>query len=393
VAAAGSVIVFMCLFAGTVILSAYVLAFTAHCFLVVVNDTAAGIDEVKWPNEPVADWIGGAAYMGALVALWLVPAGILTRALREDLLPDDKPLRLLVLAGPGLWLYVPIGLLSSMSATSRWTLFRWTIVWQMMRIFPRVFLFYLVTALLGAVIGVSWYIALFRGQTYLLLLAGMLTAAGVLIYARLVGRLAWLVSRLKPRKTPVKPRAASTPPPPNKGRKNRAPGATRGRATRRVEATDPWAIPDADTLRETERAAALPEEGYAFASDDPKPTPEAKPKKKKKVVEPTHPLEMERYEMDAASPPPRPVETPLDGNDPIGTEELRPEEQTGNADSNLDIQRTPPPKPQPIPTYPFISGVYTFPWYATSMKAWLWLTIGATAVGGCVVGLIAMSPF
>ena len=118
-AAAGPVIVFMFLLVGTVIVSTYVLAYAAYCFLVVVQDTAAGIDEVIWPNEPVQDWLGEAVYLLALIAIWLAPAGILARALREDLLPEDGPLRLLVLAGPGLWLYFPIGLLSSTTGSGK----------------------------------------------------------------------------------------------------------------------------------------------------------------------------------------------------------------------------------------------------------------------------------
>src|SRR5439155_26740069 len=108
----------------SVIVGAYVLAYAAHCLLTVVEQTAAGAEQVTWPDEPAADWLSRAVFLAILLAVWLTPAGILARALREGLLPGEPGLRLLVLAVPGLWLLFPVGLLSSLSATSRLNVFR-----------------------------------------------------------------------------------------------------------------------------------------------------------------------------------------------------------------------------------------------------------------------------
>jgi hypothetical protein len=250
------------------------------------------------------------------------------------------------------------------------------------RIVPSVILFYFVTALLGAVIGLTWYGTLFGGGPVLILLAGALGSAGVLIYARFLGRLAWVISRLKPLKK--KPAARPQKIAPSKPR-NKKPRRARG-----VESTDPWAVPDAETLRESERASALPVEGYGMALDEPKsePSSHTKPKKKKKEIEPAEP-----YDLSGEGPPPRPVVMPVDGNDPIGLADLPPEARTGDPGLDLARRLALTSKPQPIPTFPLFSGVYTFPWYPTSMKAWVFMTLGSMAVGGCLLGLIAISPF
>ena len=39
------------------------------------------------------------------------------------------------------------------------------------------------------------------------------------------------------------------------------------------------------------------------------------------------------------------------------------------------------PEPPPDPAIPLFSGVYTFPWYLSTLKAWIWLTLGGLAIG------------
>src|SRR5437763_889927 len=93
----GNAIMTVIFLVGSVIVGTYVLAYAAHCLLTVVEQTAAGADEVSWPDEPTADWLSRAVYLSALLAIWLAPAGILARLLRDDLFPGDPGLRLLVL--------------------------------------------------------------------------------------------------------------------------------------------------------------------------------------------------------------------------------------------------------------------------------------------------------
>ena len=41
----------------------YAVIYAMHCLLVVVQDTAAGNDEVTWPAEPIQDSLGGALHL------------------------------------------------------------------------------------------------------------------------------------------------------------------------------------------------------------------------------------------------------------------------------------------------------------------------------------------
>ena len=53
----GPTIIFVMTLATSAILGLIVLARSAHCFLVVFESTAAGMDEVAWPDEPFVDWL------------------------------------------------------------------------------------------------------------------------------------------------------------------------------------------------------------------------------------------------------------------------------------------------------------------------------------------------
>src|SRR5947209_9955741 len=122
-AALGPAMIFVCLLLAEVLVGACVLTYAARCFGVIVEGTAAGNDEVDWPDEPMFDWLGRAAHLLFLLALVLVPGAVVGRLL----------IRLQVGVPPGLaflptlvlfWVLFPITVLSSYSATSRWVVFR-----------------------------------------------------------------------------------------------------------------------------------------------------------------------------------------------------------------------------------------------------------------------------
>src|SRR5438270_764422 len=62
---------FLFLLAGSALVGAFVLAYAAHCVVVVVEGTAAGHDRVVWPDEPLADWVLGAVRLLGRLA-WLI---------------------------------------------------------------------------------------------------------------------------------------------------------------------------------------------------------------------------------------------------------------------------------------------------------------------------------
>ena len=72
-------ILFFFLLALFGITALYLLVYAAHCFLVIVEQTGAGSEEVVWPDEPMIDWLWKGCYLGWLAAVELVPTWILVR--------------------------------------------------------------------------------------------------------------------------------------------------------------------------------------------------------------------------------------------------------------------------------------------------------------------------
>ncbi len=320
---------FLLTLATECILVLCVLTYAMHCLLVVVRDTAAGQDEIVWPDEPFQDWALGALHLVGVVLIVLAPAGILSRAFRQTWLPDDAALRFLLLAVPGLWLFFPVALFSSLSATSRWFVFRPVVVWNMLRVAPSTFFVYLLSAVLAAGVAALGYAAVTR-WVVLAPVAAAGAGASFLIYARLLGRLAWKMGRLASGKRKVVKKA---------------------RLTRRgVEIQDPWAVPEEQEKAESEMET----------------TPYGKKRRRVKG-----------YGLAPAEPP-KPAENAL----PV--EEYTPARPAPEKTRTSRTRR--PQKPRIKRTS--LAGVFTFPGYAQSRKAWLLLSLGFLAVCGAACALV-----
>src|SRR5947208_1533404 len=118
IAAAGALILFFSVLVALILTALLVFAYLAYSFLAVLSDTAVGNDAVLWPGDPLFDWFFKGWYLGWLVAVWAVPATFLVSLFR---LPG--PLFAACVAAC-LWLLFPIGLLSSLSAESRFAVLR-----------------------------------------------------------------------------------------------------------------------------------------------------------------------------------------------------------------------------------------------------------------------------
>jgi hypothetical protein len=390
--AAGPVIIFVLLFATTIIVGFAVLMYIARCVLVVVQETGVGHDEVTWPNEPIQDWVGHAALFIELLGIWIAPAALTARLLREVWLPDQGFLRLLLLAGPGLWLFFPIGLLSSLSAESRWTPFRVSIFFSFFRIAPAAFGFYVLTAILLGIAAAPWYYAIHEHGAVLLPVAAAVGGAVVLIYARLLGRVAYLIQRLPsarcaPAKVEERPAAKPAPHKPARPpkKKKRRPAA---------DVQDPWAVPEEEKPQPKSKRFPWAEEpppkppvawrpptpdeieGYGIAAEQPAPEPqEPEPKAKKHPMYPS-PEEYEPLEMrpqPASDPAPEPAQ-----NDPWFAEQVR---QRIAERTRTEL---------PPPPHPLFSGVYTFPLYPQTVPYWLTLSLALLVIGGLLYALFAL---
>jgi hypothetical protein len=393
---AGNAILFMMSLLATLLVAMSVVSYAGHCFMTVLQDTAAGIDRVMWPEETTADWLLRSLPVTGLLVLWLVPAGFLARALQPTLAPDNGPLAFLLLAVPGLWLFFPVGVLSAFSATTFWTPVRPAVVVKMLRVFPATAGFYLITAALGLGVTVLWYHTLIGTLIWLLPVAAAASGAAVLIYARLLGRVAWLMARLPERKAKA---AAPRPVKPAGKRRPRKVLKDRKAIRRATRTNDPWAVPKGEPPVD---APNLPVDGYDVADDDaPRPNPPPKPKVKK-FYEPPSALEIERYEVEATERPARPAdETPLDGYDPVDVPRLPPEgpslakdaarlgAEVAHFEKRLALQ----PEGEYVPAHPLWSSVWGFPWYETSLGAWFTLTLGGVALGVGFKAMVQFFPF
>jgi hypothetical protein len=356
---AGNTILFVLSLAGWAIVAAYTFAYAAHSYLVVAQATAAGLDRVEWGDDPILDWLPEALYVGGIVLIWLMPAGLLWRGLRHDFLPNEPALRFLLLAVPGLWLLYPIGLLSSLASSSRWVPVSPRVLARLLRVFPSMMLFYLLTGVLFAAASACTYVGLFTEGWYVLPLAAIAGSAVLLIHARLVGRIAWLMGQLKDR-----PRVEKKPIGAEKKRTKTAHSRAR-RPPKGTAAHDPWAIPEEEPPEE-----APPVAGYSVVEIEDKPAP--RPSYLEPVPDP--------YDMaqSAPEPTPSPQEPPI-----LEREKVQIERE-------IKLRERAPPNPPPA--LPLFSGVFTFPGYPSSTKAWLWLTLGGLATGGMARMALLFSP-
>ena len=342
------------------IVGLYLLAYGARCMLVVIEGTAAGMDRVQWPDEPMVDWVLKSLALVGMALLLLTPAGFLTAALGNAWLPEQPVWRTILVIGPALWLFFPIGAMSTLSAGSIVVLFRPVIVTRMLRALPFTLVFYATSAVVLALAVVPWYLTVRDQMVPLLLVTAPLSAAMLLIYARQVGLMGWKIVCMGP----VEERRA-------KRRKRRK-------------------HPIADDTEPLEVAALIEEPSEELVEQTPH-TP----------ISPTGLYEAENlvaYELAAENAPrefkeepaPPPRHRPLDAEE---EDALVPFEMSETITkipdvlSNIpehqiarlgDLTRARPTTSSPAPS---LAGVIGFPWYPTSVFAWLWLTLGCGVLG------------
>jgi hypothetical protein len=388
VGSSASAILFVCSLVGFAMLASLVVPYTAHNFLVVVTETAAGTDRVRWPGDSLIDWMGHALWLFALIALTAVPAGLLLPLFDPSILSDgpEPPSVRLVVAW--LWFALPVALLSSMSAGSLVAVVRPAVLRDLFRVFPSTFVFYTVTAVgcYGALR--LWELALLTGRISLIPVAAVAWAWGVLVYARLLGRLGWATSQLKDTR-----------------RKHRSGGFKRS-LRKKIVVSDPWAVPAVE--EEKPKPEALPEAAPKHVDDDEFGPATPYGLKDEPICQPPKFVLIEGSPfLDVkATPPARPVEEPaplrprvLDDDEPgeigLAPEEAPAPESTPRLEvvpSSPDLRLTRDETWGP-PAYPMLSGVYNFPFYLSSLRAFVILSLCWLVLGGWMGILIVLFPF
>ncbi|MBM3981221.1 MAG: hypothetical protein FJ304_13210 [Planctomycetes bacterium] len=188
--------------------------FAAHYYLTVLEGTAAGAKEIAWADEPITDNFWKPFYLAGLLCLWLGPAYVIGRALATN-----TQLAWVGFAVPVLvtWLLYPVSQLSSLSASSVWTPLSAQVFARLAQRPGTALSFFALTLPVFALGGLAFRWAFLTADEWPLLFAGApLLALALLLYARLLGRLAFalLFTRdLFKRKKKKKPKAEAKPAP------------------------------------------------------------------------------------------------------------------------------------------------------------------------------------
>lgn len=370
-------------------LGASALSYAAHSLLVIITDTAAGLDEVRWPAESWIEWIGPLGQFAVFFLTLIFPVGVVLHAADDHLFPDQPALGIAVVVVTWLWLMFPVGLLSFMGAGSPFAIVYPPVIRSLFRL-PSLIVFYIVTGIGAAGLANLWYLALFTKQPAWVVPAALATAWGLLIYGRLLGRIGWLAGQLEEprRKRPAPKAKAKQQPQPRKA----------------LEVSDPWAAPvdkaeePGSQPREAEKVPALPVGATGAASEASEKAGEFDMLKLAPLVD----VRVMPAPQAKAGPAPAPYQVSGEQVDTsniqlapedtvVQDEEVEDEPQPADGPPAL-ARRRPRSDDTPAPDYPMFSGVYTFPWYATSVRAMVILTLAWAAFGFCLERIIAVFP-
>jgi hypothetical protein len=168
----------------------FTLAYSANCLLCVIESTAHGIDRIEsWPEGGWKEWAPKLLYVSWVAAVPILVAACIARAAEFGGVPFWP-----VMLGALLLMY-PVALLSALEANSVWVPLTWPIFRSLFCLCWGWFLFYVLTGLLAATVLTVLYYGLSRFDVVAVMPVGPLLAASILIYARLLGRLAWKIGR------------------------------------------------------------------------------------------------------------------------------------------------------------------------------------------------------
>lgn len=184
-------VIFVPALAGSIIFGFCFALYLAHNYLCVLQGTGAGARHVPWASEPILDHFWKVFYLAWLVGLWLGPAWLLGRAYAGAAAP--MWLKFAIPLGV-FWLLYPVSQLSSLSASSVWVPLTPGVFDRLARKPLVVAGFYALSGLVVAWFGWAFYLV-FRADGIERLVVGCpLFVLAVLMYARLLGRLAFALT-------------------------------------------------------------------------------------------------------------------------------------------------------------------------------------------------------
>jgi hypothetical protein len=179
-------------------------AYVGSVFLASVQDTAAGNRDVRWPDDA---FMGRFAQFGYLLwlfacAAWPTGIALMIEPAWLQRLKVAVPLALLPI------LLFPIFMLSSLAAQKTWVLLYGRLLLRLAQHLFALIVIWLVSTVLVVGVGALTYFNVAEYLLWLTPLTASAWAASLLVYSRLLGRLAWLCARKAPAPDARRPRRA-----------------------------------------------------------------------------------------------------------------------------------------------------------------------------------------
>lgn len=214
----GQTVVFLLLGVLNVLVAFWVFGYAACWFLYVLDRTTTGTNQfrVRWPEDDFARRTGKLLHLAFLAAVWALPVLVFFHYVEWPLRPELEPPFVVLVVGVVLWLALPVSLLSSMTSASHGEFFRLTVLVCLVRGASVWLAFYVYTLPLLVGCALVVYLALFGTEllreeaagsalpwlpdavdvwawAFVLPVTAVMFATATLVYARLLGRLAWLL--------------------------------------------------------------------------------------------------------------------------------------------------------------------------------------------------------
>jgi hypothetical protein len=187
-------VIFVPALAGCIIFGFVFSLFAASHYMTVLQSTGAGAKKVTWASEPILDQFWKVWYMAWLIGLWLGPAYFLGRAFAGATGADWMKL---VIPLAVFWVCFPVSQLSSLSSTSIWVPLHPRVFDRLVQKPGVVLGFMALSAGALAIWGAGFRLAFFTPGLEWLVVGSLLFVLGGLLYARLLGRLAYVLAYTK----------------------------------------------------------------------------------------------------------------------------------------------------------------------------------------------------
>jgi hypothetical protein len=184
-----SALLFVPAFVGAVLVGFLFVLVTAHYYLTVLESTGEGSQSVTWTNEPIVECWWKVWYLVWLVGLWFGPAYIVGRVLTAG---TDQAWQRLAVPLAMIWLCYPVSQLSSLAASTMWLPLLPDVLLRLLQKPVTVLGFYFLSGGVITLFGLAFH-WVFRtaDDWHWLVIGAPLLVVSVLLYARLLGRLAF----------------------------------------------------------------------------------------------------------------------------------------------------------------------------------------------------------